>query len=108
MLYDAAVNDFSSPGWSFYRHADDPSADIGVQRALRQSDAPHWAAVEWLHQGADTPEAWRRALANTLAAPGCRFLCIFNWRNIAAHEAARIAIREVVSDFGSATTGTGR
>ncbi|MDO8541580.1 MAG: arylsulfatase [Opitutaceae bacterium] len=97
LLYDAAVNEFSSPGWSFYRHARNPSADTGVQRALARSDAPGWAAVEWLHQGPNTTEAWRSSLERTLAEPGCRFLCIFNWKNIATKPAALDAIRGVVT-----------
>lgn len=97
LLYDAAVNEFSSPGWSFYRHAKDPAADVGVQRALAKSDAPHWAAIEWLHQGPNTVAAWRASLENTLAAPRCRLLCIFNWRQIADKPAALEAIQAVLS-----------
>jgi hypothetical protein len=101
LLYDAAVNDSSSPGWSFYRHAKNPMADIGVQRALATSDAPHWAAIEWLYQGPNTTEAWRASLETTLAAPRCRFLCIFNWRQIAPKPAALDAIRAVISTGGN-------
>ena len=100
LLYDAAVNEFSSPGWSFYRHAKNPAADTGVQRALATSDAPHWAAIEWLHQGPNTTEAWRASLEATLAAPRCRFLCIFNWRQIADKPVAHQAIRAVVAAGG--------
>ncbi|MBI4417966.1 MAG: hypothetical protein HY563_04260, partial [Ignavibacteriales bacterium] len=46
LLYDAALNKYSCPGWSFYRHAIDPTKDTGVQRVLRKSDAPFWAAAE--------------------------------------------------------------
>jgi arylsulfatase A-like enzyme len=97
LLYDAAVNEFSSPGWSFYRHAKNPAADIGMQRALAKSRAPHWAAVEWLHQGPDATAAWRASLESTLADPRCRFLCIFNWKNIAPKPTALEAIRAVVT-----------
>ncbi|HRZ35031.1 MAG TPA: sulfatase-like hydrolase/transferase [Candidatus Paceibacterota bacterium] len=91
LLYGAAVNPFSCPGWSFYRHAGDPSKDAGVQEALARSDAPHWGAVEWLYQGPRTVDAWRDALEKTLADPRCRLICIVNWSSIkddaAAHEA---------------------
>jgi arylsulfatase A-like enzyme len=100
LLYDAAVNEFSSPGWSFYWHARNPLADTGVQRALATSDAPHWAAIEWLHQGPNTAEAWRASLEATLAAPRCRFLCIFNWRQIADKPVAHQAILAVVGAGG--------
>jgi hypothetical protein len=95
-LYQAAVNEFSSPGWSFYRHAADPREDSGVQSALQHSDAPAWAAVEWLYQGPPEPDAWRNALESTLSDPRCRFLCIFNWEGIRKNPAALTAIRQVV------------
>jgi hypothetical protein len=44
-----------------------------------------------------TTEAWRASLENTLADPRCRFLCIFNWLNIATMPPALDAIRAVVS-----------
>jgi hypothetical protein len=42
------LDGFSCPGWSFYGHAGEPGKDIDVQNALNSSDAPSWAAVEWL------------------------------------------------------------
>lgn len=102
LLYDAAVNEHSSPGWSFYRHAADPAADAGVRRALARSSAAQWAAVEWLHQGANTIDAWHAALARTLADPRCKFLCIFNWRNIATNPSALEAIRAAIRAPSSA------
>lgn len=98
MLYQAAVNRHSCPGWSFYRHAGDPPKDTGVQHALNSSDAPYWAACEWLFQGPPTVAAWRAALKNTLADPRCRFLCIYNFEGIRKNDAALAAIREVVGE----------
>ena len=94
-LYATAVNSLSCPGWSFYRHASDPSGDIGVQAALKTSDAPYWAAVEWLYQGQDETAAWKRALSATLAEPRCRYLCIYNWSGVRSNRAALDAIRQV-------------
>ncbi|MCX6875258.1 MAG: hypothetical protein NTW21_15840 [Verrucomicrobia bacterium] len=93
-LYQAAVNRYSCPGWSCYRHANDPAKDTGMRTALARSDAPWWAAVEWLCNGT-TVEPWRTALTNTLADPRCRFLTIFNWEGIQHNPAALQAIREV-------------
>jgi hypothetical protein len=104
LLFDAAVNQFSSPGWSFYDSVIRPANNPGVQRALKLSDAPCWAASEWLHQGADTVEAWRESIQNTLADPRCRFLCIYNWSNIRNSTNARQAIRDFVSASGQSTT----
>lgn len=97
LLYDAAVNKYSSPGWSFYKHAHDPSQDIGVQRALKKSDAPHWAAVEWLFQGPREAGPWRNALEKTLEDKNCRFLCIFNWEGIRKSEPVLEAIRQTIA-----------
>ena len=97
LLYGAAVNRFSCPGWSFYRYAGDPRQDVGVRQALRQSDAPAWAASEWLYQGPREVGPWRQALENTLADRRCRFLCIFNWEGIRDSDAVLEAIRQVIA-----------
>ncbi|HEX5218656.1 MAG TPA: hypothetical protein VFZ59_03750 [Verrucomicrobiae bacterium] len=96
LLYATAVNSLSCPGWSFYRHAADPSGDIGVPAALKASDAPHWAAVEWLYQGKNETAAWKNALAATLADPRCRYLCIYNWSGVRSNRAALEAIRQMI------------
>ena len=93
-LYQAAVNSNSCPGWSFYRHAAEPQKDASVQAALKRSDAPYWAAVEWLYQGSHQVASWRRALETTLAQPRCRFLCIYNWEGIRDSQEILQAIRE--------------
>ncbi len=96
LLYDAAVNPFSCPGWSFYRHANEPRKDGGVQAALSRSDAPYWAAVEWLYRGKNEQEPWRVALENVLADPRCRFLCLYNWENVRNNPIAKNAVRQVL------------
>ena len=97
LLYGAADNQFSCPGWSFYRHANDPRNDEGVQAALSRSDAPHWAAVEWLYRGKNEVRTWTRAFENVFADPRCRFLCIYNWENVANNKIALQAVREVMA-----------
>lgn len=97
LLYGAAVNQFSCPGWSFYRHAADPRQDVGVQAALSRSDAPYWAAVEWLYQGRNEIAPWSQALENVLREPRCRFLCIYNWENIRQNQTAQAAVRQVLA-----------
>ena len=96
LLYQAALNRFACPGWSFYRHARNPAQDAGVRKGLQKSDAPGWAAVEWLPMGANTENDWRQALGNTLGVPKCRYLCIYNWDSIAKNQAAIAAIRGLV------------
>jgi hypothetical protein len=97
LLYRATVNAFSCPGWSFYRHAADPRKDVGVQEALKVSDAPWWAATEWLLPGLREIEPWRQALERTLADRKCRYLCIYNWEGIRDSEPVLEAIRRTIA-----------
>ena len=107
LLYDAALNSSSCPGWSFYRHAADPSQDAGVMRVLGRSDAPYWGAVEWLLEGTHTRPEWSAALGATLAIPRCRYLNIYNWSGIRPSAAAVGAIGDVLrSSATPAATGT--
>ncbi|MBA4147585.1 MAG: hypothetical protein H0X66_05680 [Verrucomicrobia bacterium] len=103
LLYEAAVNRYSSPGWSFYKHARDPKQDMGVQNALKKSNAPHWAAIEWLFQGPREVDSWRRALETTLSDENCRLICIFNWEGIRDSEPVLEAIRQTIA--GSVESG---
>ncbi len=97
LVYDVPVNPFACPGWSFYHHAADPSQDAGVQRNVARSDAPYWAATEWLLQGTLEADDWRRALTNTLADPRCRYVCIFNWESIRSSESVLRAISDLTA-----------
>lgn len=97
LLYAAAVNEHSCPGWSFYSHARDPQGDRTAMAALATSDAPYWGAVEWLPVGAGTAEAWESAIRTTLAADRCRYLCAYNWRKIADNQPALAAIRAALT-----------
>lgn len=103
LLYQTAVNPFSCPGWSFYQHAADPRKDVGVQTALKHSDAPWWAATEWLYQGPNEVKSWRQALENTLADRRCRYLCIFNWESIQHNESALEALRQTLAASAART-----
>ena len=97
LLYDAALNRYSCPGWSFYRHAADPSKDMGVQRVLKKSDAPFWGAVEWMLMGIDDEKAWHEAITRTLSIPKCRYMCIYNWSGIRENRGAVAAIKAVLN-----------
>ncbi len=97
LLYQAPVNKYSCPGWSFYKHAADPKQDMAVKKALKRSTAPYWAVTEWLLQGPQTEERWKNALDNVLADQRCRFLCIYNWEAIRDNEPALQAIRNTIS-----------
>ncbi len=95
LIYDVPVNPDACPAWSFYRHAADPRKDAGVQRNLAHSDAPFWAATEWLLMGRNDTAAWRAALDRNLADPRCRYVCIFNWESIRSNTNALAAVRSL-------------
>ncbi len=101
LLYDAAVNGYSCPGWSFYKHSADPAKHAAVQRALKKNTAPYWAATEWLLMKPAKTEVWRSAIENTLADQKCRFVCIYNWEGIRGKAPVLQAIREVSGSKGS-------
>ncbi len=100
LSYDVPMNSHACPAWSFYEHAADPRKDSGVQRNLAKSDAPWWAATEWLFQGARETVAWRKALASTLSDTRCRYVCIFNWESIRSSATVLKAITELVEASG--------
>lgn len=95
LLYEAAVNQYSCPGWSFYQHASNPANDITAMKALKKSDAPYWGAVEWLYQGQKTQAQWEAALGNTLSVPGIKYLNIYNWKDIKSNANAISAIQKM-------------
>lgn len=96
-IYDVPLNSYSCPAWSFYEHASDPRKDAGVQRNLARSDAPYWAATEWLLQGNVSEADWAAALRNTLSDSRCRYVCVFNWESIRSNQSALSAITKLVS-----------
>jgi hypothetical protein len=104
LLYDAATNEFACPGWSFYRHAGDPSKDSAVQRNLKRSDAPYWAAVEWLYvSGPWTYDNWVKTLDRNLQLDKLKFICIFNWEIIMGHK-DRANVIKAINDIANGST----
>ena len=97
LIYQSALNRYSCPGWSFYHLAADPREDSGVQNALKKTDAPFWAAVEWLYLGPRETASWQRALENSLSDPRCRFVCVYNWEGIKGSEPILEALRKTTA-----------
>jgi hypothetical protein len=93
-LYNAAINEYACPGWSFYSKADDPTKDTGAMTALQNNTAPYWCVAEWLLQGNKTKEEWISALQKSLGEK-TRYLCIFNWNSIESNRNAIDAIKEM-------------
>jgi hypothetical protein len=95
-LYVAANNEFSCPGWSFYTYAADPSRNRSVMIALSRSDAPYWAAAEWYLHGDRTANDWASAIRATLSIERCRYVGIFNWRDVEDNGAAMEGIAALI------------
>lgn len=95
-IYDAAVNTYSCPGWSFYKYAANPLDDLAVQRGLRKSDAPYWAAVEWMLSPFQA-SAWKTAIEDAIDSDRCKFICIYNWESLRSSAPAKEAIRQVLA-----------
>jgi len=80
MLYDAAVNEFSNPGWSEYWNSMNIINNEGVRRNLRRPEVKRWGSVEWLLlRPVDNAHYWYTSIKRTLNAPGLKLMCIFNW-----------------------------
>lgn len=97
-LYRAALNEYSCPGWSFYTLAPNPRQNKAVMRAIADSDAPFWAAVEWYPHSARTTSDWEQAICNTLSIDRCRYVGIYNWRDVTKNPAAQDGIRAVLKN----------
>jgi hypothetical protein len=98
LLYRSAVNEHSCPGWSFYHYARDPKTDKTAMAAVADSNAPYWAAAEWLPVGARTSDQWHAAIRNTLSVDRCRYVCIYNWRQLKSNAIAIEGIRRALAD----------
>jgi len=96
--FRAAINEWSTPGWSLYGL--DPETCEGLAEDLDQDGRDQWAAVEWWW-GAPDVAGWRDHLARTLRFRDCRFVAVFNWHcgfklkeDLAAHEAIHQLVAE--------------
>ena len=98
-LYTAANNEYSCPGWSFYKKAADPATDLTAMSALKESDAPYWGAVEWLYDTNKTKMEWISALKNALynksITKKTRMLVVYNWDSVNSSSNALDAIKQI-------------
>ncbi len=104
-LYDAALNEYACPGWSSYWYSNRLEEDTGINRGIDQSDAPYWAAVEWLFLHPIEKEAWKAAFKNTITHRNCRYLTFYNWNRIETAERGMEiveAVRELVAEYSFA------
>ena len=100
LLYDAAVNKYSCPGWSSYWYSNRLAEDRGITRGIEKSNAPYWAATEWLFLHKFEKEPFREAFEHTLFYENCKYLCFYNWGGITNSDTGDEiiqAVREVVA-----------
>jgi hypothetical protein len=92
--FTAAINPWSTPGWSFYGL--DPEKCGGLGEAL---DKAGWAAAEWWW-GAPTKQEWEDHFERTLRFRDCRFIAVYNWDcgfKFKQEKAGQEALRDLVA-----------
>lgn len=79
-LYDAAVNEVATPGWSEYWNSTNIMKNKGVLRNLHRPHVEQWGSVEWLLlYPVEKAQIWYTAIKRTINAPGLKMMCIYNW-----------------------------
>ncbi len=92
-LYDAAVNDMATPGWSEYWNSTDIMNNQGVLRNLHRPQVMQWGSVEWLLlYPVDNAQKWYTAIKRTLNAPGLKMMYVYNWEIVDAPDSAVIRV----------------
>ncbi|GAA4312865.1 hypothetical protein [Compostibacter hankyongensis] len=95
-VYFTALNQYACPAWSFYTFAKDPATDTTAMEAVARSDAPYWAAAEWLLMGAKKQTEWQEGLRNSLDINRLRYVQVRNWRAIKNNQQAIAAIQDII------------
>jgi hypothetical protein len=92
--YRVAINDDSTPGWSFYNVDPSTAGDLGtsLDRARRQE----WCAAEWL-AFSRTADEWATAYRTTLQFRRCRFVSVYNWEGISKKPEAVAGLRQYLT-----------
>lgn len=94
--FEAAFNDWSTPGWSIYWKG--PADMVPIEEAMAQADRTRWAAVEWLWPGQHRA-AWAEHFVKTFQFRDCRHITVYNWEGIEHDAGALEAIRQVVGGW---------
>jgi hypothetical protein len=93
-----AFNDWSSPGWSFYRGG--PREAGPLESEMKAAGRERWAAAEWWWGGVTAAE-WENHFRRTLSFRDCRFICVYYW-NLGMFENAALgqeAVRKLVAEW---------
>lgn len=78
--FSASINPYARPTLSLYGDAQDPLALPLLTEALGKNGQPVWGAAEFSTD--KTPEAWQKALSNTLANEHnpAKLIDVYNWK----------------------------
>jgi len=90
-----AMNQWSTPGWSFY--GIDPKDAGSLGKELTNLTQDRWAACEWWWGGSN-PNEWEDHFTRTLKFHDCRFIDVYNWNNMFSNDdAGQRAVRSLVA-----------
>lgn len=94
-----AMNEYATPGWSFYGLDPATAGKLGV--TLERQEWKRWAATEWWW-GAPDAGTWHDHFARTLGFGDCRHICVYNWDcgfRFKAETAGHEALRKLVAEW---------
>jgi hypothetical protein len=91
----AGVNEFSSPGHTFYSMASNPGKSKQWMQTLNTSTSKIWGAVEYFRQSNDPIEI-QNAITTTLKMRGMRVINFYNQRDIEASPNQKRVINEIL------------
>jgi hypothetical protein len=95
MPFRPAINQWSTPGWSFY--GIDPNNAGPLGKELDQAKQQSWAACEWWWGGRNDRD-WEDHFARTLRFRDCRFVDVYNWNGAFSQDQDAIrAVRRLVA-----------
>jgi hypothetical protein len=95
MPFRAAMNRWSTPGWSFYGLDPNDAGPLGKE--LDSAKQQSWAACEWWWGGSNSSD-WEDHFTRTLRFYDCRFIDVYNWtRGFERDLGGQSAVRRLVA-----------
>ena len=88
--YWPAINEYSTPGWSFY--SIDPHNAGSLDSDMEKAGRTRWAATEWLWLD-DSADKIYNNIQTTFSFRDCRMVVYYNWAGLSQNPEAQQAIR---------------
>lgn len=88
--YWPAINDYSTPGWSFY--SVNPHTAGSLDSDMAKAGRNRWAATEWLWLD-DKAENIYNNIQTTFSFRDCHMVVYYNWEGLSQNSEAQQAIR---------------